>query len=83
MITLTVTSKGQVTLRKEVLAHLGVHPGEKIVVDLLPNGHASLKVAKPTGSITDLFGLLKDRTNKVATIDEMNDAIAKGWAGEL
>jgi hypothetical protein len=30
MSTLTVTAKGQVTLRKDVLEHLGVHPGEKI-----------------------------------------------------
>jgi len=29
MSNLTVTAKGQVTLRKDVLEHLGVHPGEK------------------------------------------------------
>ena len=32
MSTLTVTSKGQVTLRKDLLTHLGVHPGDKITV---------------------------------------------------
>ena len=30
MATMTVTSKGQVTLRKDVLRHLGIKPGEKI-----------------------------------------------------
>jgi hypothetical protein len=30
MSTLTVTAKGQVTLRKDLLNHLGVRPGEKI-----------------------------------------------------
>jgi hypothetical protein len=30
MSTLTVTAKGQVTLRKDLLKHLGVHPGAKI-----------------------------------------------------
>ena len=35
MSTLTVTAKGQVTLRKDVLEHLGVHPGEKITVSKL------------------------------------------------
>ena len=30
MSTLTVTAKGQVTLRKDLLKHLGVHPGEKL-----------------------------------------------------
>ncbi|MEI6002898.1 AbrB/MazE/SpoVT family DNA-binding domain-containing protein, partial [Paraburkholderia bengalensis] len=28
MSTLTVTSRGQVTFRKEVLQHLGIQPGE-------------------------------------------------------
>ena len=36
MSTLTVTAKGQVTLRKDLLKHLGVQPGEKITVDKLP-----------------------------------------------
>ena len=38
MNTLTVTAKGQITLRKELLKHLGVQPGDKIVVDKLPDG---------------------------------------------
>src|SRR5215470_14060959 len=33
MSTLTITAKGQVTLRKDLLEHLGVRPGEKITVD--------------------------------------------------
>jgi len=82
MITLTVTAKGQVTLRKEVLKHLGVSPGEKIAVDLLSGGQASLKVARPAGSISDFIGLLAGRSDKVATLEEINEAAAKGWAGE-
>jgi bifunctional DNA-binding transcriptional regulator/antitoxin component of YhaV-PrlF toxin-antitoxin module len=35
MSTLTVTAKGQVTLRKDILQHLGVHPGDKIAVEKL------------------------------------------------
>jgi bifunctional DNA-binding transcriptional regulator/antitoxin component of YhaV-PrlF toxin-antitoxin module len=30
MTTLTVTTKGQVTFKKDVLRHLGIKPGEKI-----------------------------------------------------
>lgn len=37
-LTLTVTSKGQVTLRKELLAHLGVKPGQRLDVEVLPGG---------------------------------------------
>jgi len=82
MITLTITAKGQVTLRKEVLKHLGVQPGEKIAVDLLPDGKASLKVARPAGSISDFVGLLAGRGAKVATIEEIGEAAAEGWAGK-
>ncbi len=38
MSTLTVNAKGQVTLRKDLLKHLGVRPGDKIAVDKLPAG---------------------------------------------
>ena len=31
-VSLTVTSKGQVTLRKELLAHLGIQPGQRVDV---------------------------------------------------
>ena len=46
MSTLTVTAKGQVTLRKDLLDHLGVHPGEKITVDKLPDGRIEVKAAQ-------------------------------------
>jgi bifunctional DNA-binding transcriptional regulator/antitoxin component of YhaV-PrlF toxin-antitoxin module len=83
MATLTVTARGQVTFRKDVLRHLGIKPGEKIQVNLLPNGQAVLKAARPTGTIDDFFGVLAGKTKKVATIEEMNEAIARGWAGKL
>ena len=41
--TLTVTAKGQVTLRKEVLRHLGVAPGQKVEMYLLPNGRLEVR----------------------------------------
>ena len=51
MTTLTVTSKGQVTLRKELLDHLGVQAGDKIAVDLLPDGQASIRADRKSNSI--------------------------------
>jgi bifunctional DNA-binding transcriptional regulator/antitoxin component of YhaV-PrlF toxin-antitoxin module len=80
-IELTVTAKGQVTLRQEVLAHLGIGPGDKIVVDLLPDGRVQVH-AKPGLAITELFGSLKRPGQPVLSIEEMNEAIAAGWAGE-
>lgn len=82
MSTLTVTTRGQVTFRKEILQHLGVQAGEKIELDLLPDGRIELKAARPTGSIEGFLGLLAGKTRKVATIDEINEAAAAGWSGK-
>ncbi|SFL88644.1 AbrB/MazE/SpoVT family DNA-binding domain-containing protein [Methylobacterium pseudosasicola] len=78
MPTLTVTARGQVTFRKEILQHLGIKPGGKIRLDLLPDGRAELKADQAKGSWRDLQDFLKDRTNGARlTIDEVNEAIAE------
>lgn len=82
MTTLTVTARGQVTFRKDVLQHLGIRPGDKIELDLLPDGRCVLKAARPAGTIGSFVGLLAGRTQKVATIEEINEATAQGWAGK-
>ena len=82
MSTLTVTAKGQVTLRKDVLEHLGVHPGEKITVNKLPDGRIEVKAARPTGRISDVFGILKRNGGPSLSIEEMNKIAARGWGGK-
>ena len=82
MTILTVTARGQVTFRKDVLQHLGIKPGEKIELDLLPDGRGLLRAARPSGTIEGFIGLLAGWTKKVATIEEINDAAAQGWAGK-
>jgi len=81
MSTLTVTAKGQVTLRKDLLQHLGVQPGEKITVDKLPDGRIELKAARATGRISDLFGILKNEKRRALSIEEINKIARQGWAG--
>lgn len=81
MTTLTVTSRGQVTFRKKVMQHLGIKPGEKIALDLLPDGRGVIRAAKRSGTIEDFIGRLAGKTKKVATIEEINEAAANGWAG--
>ena len=75
MAILTVTSRRQVTLRKEVLQHLGIKPGDKIELDLLPNAKGMLKAARRSGAIGGFIGLLAGRTNKLATLDEINGTL--------
>ena len=82
MATLTVTGRGQVTFRKNVLEHLGIEPGGKIELELLPDGRAALKAARPTGTVDTFLGLLAGKTHKVATLKEIDDAIARGWSGD-
>jgi AbrB family looped-hinge helix DNA binding protein len=81
MTTLTVTAKGQVTLRKDLLRHLGVEPGEKVAVDKLPDGRIEVRAARPTGKISDLFGSLKREKDVTLSIEEINRITARGWAG--
>ena len=82
MSTLTITSKGQVTLRRELLKHLGVSPGERVTVDKLPDGRIEVRAARRSGKISDLSGILRREGQPVLTIDEINEATAAGWAGE-
>lgn len=82
MTTLTITAKGQVTLRKDILQHLGVGPGQQIEISELPGGRIEVKAARPTGTIDGFIGLLAGKTKKVATIEEMNEAAPHSWAGQ-
>jgi bifunctional DNA-binding transcriptional regulator/antitoxin component of YhaV-PrlF toxin-antitoxin module len=81
MNTLTITSRGQVTFKKDVLQHLGLKPGDKIELDLLPGGRGMLKAAQATGTIDDVIGLLAKRGKKVVTIEEISAASASAWSG--
>ncbi len=81
-MTLTVTSRGQVTLRKDFLKHLGIEPGEKIEIDKMPDGSLAVRANRRTGTIRDLYGIMAGKTNVVATLEEINKATAAGWAGK-
>ena len=80
MTTLTITTKGQVTLKQDLLKHLGVAPGEKIEADKLPDGRIVVRAVVPTGTIADFIGCLSQKGGARLTIDEMNAIVARGWA---
>jgi bifunctional DNA-binding transcriptional regulator/antitoxin component of YhaV-PrlF toxin-antitoxin module len=82
MTTLTVTARGQVTFRREVLQHLGIKPGERIEFQLLPNGRAMLSAVVQPGSIHGFVGLLAGRSKKIASMEEINAGAARGWTGQ-
>ncbi len=83
MTILTINARGQVTFRKDVLQHLGIKPGDKIELDLLPDGRGVLKAVRPAGTIASFIGLLAGKMQKVATIEEITEAAAQGWTGKI
>jgi len=80
MTTLTITTKGQITLKRDLLEHLGVGPGEKIEADKLPDGRIVVRAAAPNGTISDFIGCLSQKRGPKLTLDEMNTIAAQGWA---
>ncbi|GAB1387989.1 MAG: hypothetical protein AMXMBFR78_31830 [Rubrivivax sp.] len=53
----TVTAKGQITLKRELLNHLGVKPGERLAFDKLPGGALRVRAARPAGGVEAFVGL--------------------------
>ena len=79
---LTVPAKGQVTLRKDVLQHLGIHAGDKIEVNKLLDGRIEVKAAKPRGRISDTFNFLKRADNPTLSIEQIGRLAAEGGAAK-
>lgn len=78
---LKVSRKGQLTLRKELLRHLGIAPGQRLEVQVLPGGRLELQAERPRGTITGFVGQLAGRNQRTASLEELNAAAAAGWAG--
>lgn len=48
---------------------------------MLPDGERQRRADHQAGCIEGVIGLLAGQMDKVATLDEMNNAIKEGWAG--
>jgi bifunctional DNA-binding transcriptional regulator/antitoxin component of YhaV-PrlF toxin-antitoxin module len=78
---LTVTSRGQVTFRKEVLQHLGIRPGEKIEIELLPGARVAIRAPEKPATFKDIEGFLQGKTNgAVLTLEQIDEAIRSAGA---
>lgn len=80
MPTATMTSKGQITVPKEVRDDLHLEAGSKVLFVKLPNGQYN--VVARTGSIKDLAGILDSSGMPSATIEQMNEDIADAAAAD-
>jgi antitoxin PrlF len=81
MPTSTLTSKGQITLPKEIREYLHAKPGTQIDFIIQENGEIVMKAVNR--SVRDLKRILAPyvKLDRPVTIEEMNDAIARGAAG--
>ena len=70
-----ITVKGQATIPKEIRRHLKLKPGDRIKFFLHPDGSVVLLPKVPPAS---LRGMLKARTRRRVTLDEMSKAAAEG-----
>lgn len=75
----TVTTKGQTTLPKAVRVALKLYPGDRVRYMILDGGEVRLVRSRP---VMQLAGLLKDRTDKRSSLEDMDEAIAKGASGK-
>ena len=75
MSSATMTSKGQVTIPKEVRDDLGLDAGTKL--DFVKVGPKEYRLRPKNLSVEDLFGILQ-YDGPPMTIEEMNEAIGDG-----
>jgi bifunctional DNA-binding transcriptional regulator/antitoxin component of YhaV-PrlF toxin-antitoxin module len=82
MTTLTITAKGQITLKQELLRHLNVAPGQRIEADRLPDGRLLVRAAAQNGSIADFSGCLARKGGPKLTIAQIKKITEDAWAGK-
>jgi AbrB family looped-hinge helix DNA binding protein len=70
----TMTSKGQITVPKDIRLKLGLRPGDRIRFLLEADGRVRLMPAKR--DISELVGILP-KPRRALSIEEMDEAIAR------
>ena len=74
MTTATITSKGQVTIPKDVRSRLGIGTGDRVEFVEIQDG--VFQIVAATQDVQVLKGIVP-KPKKPVTIDEMNQAIAE------
>jgi len=74
-----ITSKGQITIPVKVRRTLGLRTGDRVQFVEMDKHKFAMTAANR--SIRELEGILWRKGRKTVTIQEMNEAIARGAAG--
>lgn len=73
-----MTSKGQITIPKQMREELHLEPGSKVMFIRVSEG--LYRLLPRTGDLSDLAGILHDPGRRTMSIEDMNTAIADGGA---
>lgn len=80
MATATMTTKGQVTIPKEIRDELGLAAGSKVL--FVRVGPRDVRLVARTGAASDLVGVLARPGLPSLSVDELNDQIAEAAAAQ-
>lgn len=75
MATATMTSKGQVTIPKQVRELLHLHSGDRI--EFWVQGDSEARLKPITRTVRDVFGCLRNPNQKTISVEQMNEVVAK------
>lgn len=75
MVTATLTSKGQITVPKQIRESLHLHNGDKVQFLLRNDGEAILKPI--TKTVDEVFGRMRKPNSRAHSVGEMNAAVKK------
>ncbi|MFL6199504.1 MAG: AbrB/MazE/SpoVT family DNA-binding domain-containing protein [Thermoanaerobaculia bacterium] len=74
MPTATITSKGQITLPREVRDHLHLREGDRVEFEIGRDGEVRMRPM--TGSVEELFGMLRRPGMPPRSLEEIDEGIA-------
>jgi AbrB family looped-hinge helix DNA binding protein len=77
----TLTTKGQVTIPKQVRETLKLHTGDKIEIIVTKNREALIRPISK--KVDDIFNKLYKPTRKSVSVESMNDAIKNRMKDKL
>jgi antitoxin PrlF len=75
MATATVTSKGQITIPKEVRDTLLINAGDRLEFILIDKKEALIRPVSK--KVDEVFGRLFEKQRRTVSVDQMNEAIQK------
>ena len=79
MPTSTLTSKGQITIPREVRERLHLKTGSRVDFIVEASGQVVLKPLDR--NFRSIRGIVRSRRKRPVSIKEMNEAIAQGYSG--